>query len=132
MQGGTATICAGQDAANFIGVPFSDARVPDLIGIAQYGTVYTGGTGKIAEHGGNNAQDRHVPILVSGGPVGAGGFNWSSAQKTQNAPTIPQLLGPDPHSPQAGSLEHTPPPALRRQDAPPTALPPPVPPPPAG
>jgi len=70
-QAGNATIYAGQDAANFIGVPFNDARVPDLIGITHFGTVYTGGTGKIAEHGGDNVQDRHVPILVSGGPVRA-------------------------------------------------------------
>src|SRR5260370_25841735 len=128
MQGGTATICAGQDAANFIGVPFSDARVPDLIGIAQYGTVYTGGTGKIAEHGGNNAQDRHVPILVSGGPVGAGGFNGGSAETTHIAPTILPPLRPYPHSLPAVPLGDTQPPALRRQKSPHTAPPPPAPP----
>jgi hypothetical protein len=106
-QAGNATIYAGQDAANFIGVPFSDARVPDLIGIAQYGTVYTGGKGKIAEHGGDNAQDRHVPILVSGGPVGAGGLNASAVETTQIAPTILELLGLDPNALQAVQMEHT-------------------------
>ena len=95
-QAGNATIYAGQDAANFIGVPFNDARVPDLIGIAQYGTVYTGGKGKIAEHGGNNPQDRDVPILVSGGPLGEGGVNNTRVETTQIAPTILRLLGLNP------------------------------------
>ena len=48
------TIYSGAAAAAFIGIPAGDPRLPDVIGIAQYGTVYTGGTGKIAEHGGNN------------------------------------------------------------------------------
>jgi transposase len=39
-------------------------RVPDIVGITQIGTVYTGGKGEIAEHGGANPQDRDVPILV--------------------------------------------------------------------
>ena len=44
--------------------PWSDPRVPDVIGISQYGTVYTGGMKKIAEHGGDASQDRNVPILL--------------------------------------------------------------------
>jgi hypothetical protein len=67
----------------------------------------TGVTGKIAEHGGDNAQDRHVPILVSGGPVGAGGLNGSAVETTQIAPTILQLLGLDPNALKAVQLEHT-------------------------
>ena len=55
---GLGTIYAGADAADFMGVRAGDARVPDLIGIAQYGVVYTGKKKKIAEHGGNNPQDR--------------------------------------------------------------------------
>ena len=35
-----------------------------MIGIAQYGIVYTGKEGKIAEHGGDHPDDRNVPILV--------------------------------------------------------------------
>jgi hypothetical protein len=42
---------AGADAAAFMGVSFTDARVPDVIGISQVGVVYTGKRGKIAEHG---------------------------------------------------------------------------------
>ena len=43
--------------------------MPDLIGIVQYGVVYTGEQGKIAEHGGANPQDRDVPLVVSGPAV---------------------------------------------------------------
>ena len=56
----------GAVRAGFFGVPRGDARVPDLVGIVQHGVVYTGGTGKIAEHGGDDPQDRHVPLLVYG------------------------------------------------------------------
>ena len=115
-QAGNAAIYAGQAAADLIGVPVSDARVPDLIGVAQYGTVYTGKKGKIAEHGGNNVQDRHVPILVTGGTVGAGGFNSAAVETTQIAPTILQLLGLDPNSLAAVAAEHTQVLALRRGD----------------
>ena len=60
---GLAQIYAGHEAADFFGVPYSDPRYPDVFGRVQVGTVYTGGT-KIAEHGGDNPGDRHVPLLV--------------------------------------------------------------------
>ena len=44
----------GQRGRRFFGTKTSDARVPDIFGIAQYGVVYTGGKAKIAEHGGAN------------------------------------------------------------------------------
>jgi hypothetical protein len=43
-------VYAGAAAAQLIGVDPRDLRVPDVIGIAQYGVVYKGGKGKIAEH----------------------------------------------------------------------------------
>jgi hypothetical protein len=106
---GLAQVYAGKDAAAFIGVPQNDERVPDIIGIAQYGTVYTGGHGKIAEHGGDNPQDRDVPIVVSGQPVsaGAGTVDPTAVETTQIAPTILELLGLDPHALQAVQIEHT-------------------------
>jgi hypothetical protein len=105
-------VYAGADAAAFIGVPFGDSRVPDVIGVAQGGTVYTGKTKKIAEHGGNNPQDRDVPIIVSaagGHERWEGGDHLSNAdvETTQIAPTILKLLGLDPSSLQAAKLEHT-------------------------
>jgi hypothetical protein len=104
---GLRTIYSGADAANFMGVPFGDPRVPDVIGIAQYGTVYTGKTGKIAEHGGDNPQDRDVALVVSGAGVDRGVVNTSSVETTQIAPTILALLGLDPNELQAVQTEHT-------------------------
>lgn len=84
--------------------------MPDVIGIAQYGTVYTGGQKKIAEHGGDNPQDRDVPIVVSGDPVHAAGAPVvdTPVETTQIAPTILQLLGLDPSALQAVRIEGTP------------------------
>jgi Type I phosphodiesterase / nucleotide pyrophosphatase len=106
---GLTHVYAGTDAAQFVGVPFSDSRVPDIIGIAQYGTVYTGGTKKIAEHGGDNPQDRDVPIVVSGKPIHPIGRPSADApvETTQIAPTVLQLLGLDPNALQAVQVEHT-------------------------
>jgi Type I phosphodiesterase / nucleotide pyrophosphatase len=105
---GLVSMYAGADAAAFMGVPVSDARVPDLIGIAQVGSVYTGGKGKIAEHGGDNPQDRDVPLVVSGRPVdGAGNVVESSVETTQIAPTILRLLGLDPSALESVQIEHT-------------------------
>jgi hypothetical protein len=106
---GLSQVFAGADAAQYFGVPVGDPRVPDVFGISQYGVVYTGGHGKIAEHGGANPQDRNVPLVVSGFPIGrAGSENSSSVETTQIAPTILQLLGLDPNSLQAVQIEHTP------------------------
>jgi hypothetical protein len=104
---GLATIYAGQQAADFVGVSVNDARVPDLIGISQYGTVYTGKKKKIAEHGGNNPQDRDVPIVVAGGPVDGGEVVNSWVETTQIAPTILELLGLNPNQLKAVQVEHT-------------------------
>ena len=104
---GLSTIYSGAAAAAFIGAPFGDARVPDLIGIAQYGTVFTGGTGKIAEHGGDNPQDRDVALVVSGAHVEGGKVVTTSVETTQIAPTILQLLGLNPQSLQAVTAEGT-------------------------
>jgi hypothetical protein len=106
-QAGNAAIFAGADAAQYLHVAPSDARVPDLIGIAQHGVVYTGGHGKIAEHGGAAPQDRDVPLVVSGAPVQQRGAIDGSVETTQIAPTILQLLGLDPSLLQAVQIEHT-------------------------
>jgi predicted AlkP superfamily pyrophosphatase or phosphodiesterase len=103
---GLAKILAGKDAADFIGVPVGDDRVPDLIGIAQLGVVYTGGKGKIAEHGGDAPADRDVPILVST-PGGEGQTVDRPVLTTQIAPTILSLLGLDPNQLEAVRAEHT-------------------------
>ena len=97
---GLSQVLAGADAANYF-------HVPDVFGISQYGVVYTGKQGKIAEHGGANPQDRDVPLLVSGDPVHGHDKVGSPVETTQIAPTILELLGLNPHSLQAVQQEHT-------------------------
>jgi hypothetical protein len=104
---GLKAVYAGSAAAALIGVPQSDPRVPDVIGIAQHGVVYTSHKSKIAEHGGNDIQDRNVPILLAtpGGPHGT--TNSSLVETTQIAPTLLSLLGLDPNQLQAVRAEGT-------------------------
>jgi Type I phosphodiesterase / nucleotide pyrophosphatase len=94
---GVKKVYAGREAARLIGVPYLDPRVPDVIGIAEHGVVYTGGTAKIAEHGGDDLQDRNVPVLVFADPV----------ETTQVAPSILALLGLNPNALDAVRIEHT-------------------------
>ena len=105
---GLRQVYAGADAAAFIGVHVSDTRVPDLIGISQVGVVYTGKKAKIAEHGGDNPQDRAVALVVSGSPIeNSGQVVDAAVETTQIAPTILQLLGLDPDALKAVQIEHT-------------------------
>ena len=78
QHSGLKRIFAGQQSARFFGVRNSDPHHPDVFGISQVGTIYTTGS-KIAEHGGDNAGDRDVPLVVyapgvvrpgTSGPVG--------------------------------------------------------------
>jgi hypothetical protein len=104
---GLTTVYAGADAAAYFHVGVGDSRVPDLFGISQYGVVYTGGHGKIAEHGGANPQDRNVPLIVSGAFEGKHVINNSLVETTQIAPTILKLLGLNPNALRAVQIEHT-------------------------
>ena len=109
-QSGLTTVYDGAAAATYFGIPSADtvgmARVPDLLGIAQVGTVYTGGTKKIAEHGGANPDDLAVPLLVSG-PMIKPSVQSAPVETTQIAPTILSVLGLDPGALQAVQMEHT-------------------------
>lgn len=108
---GLSAAYAGAAAAAFIGISPSDtlgmSRVPDIIGIAQVGSVYTGKKAMIAEHGGNNPADRDVALVASGAGVDGGEVVTSSVETTQIAPTILSLLGLDPDKLQAVVAEHT-------------------------
>jgi hypothetical protein len=100
-------VYTGLAAAQLIGVKESDPRVPDVIGIAQYGVVYTSHKAKIAEHGGDHPEDRNVPILVAW-PGATGGLNVTApVETTQIAPTILELLGLDSKELQAVRIEGT-------------------------
>ena len=104
---GLARIYAGRAAARFFGVPVSDPRHPDVWGTVQVGVVYTGGKGKIAEHGGDNPGDRDVPIVVYAPRAVKPQASDRWVETTQIAPTILRLLGLDPDSLDAVRIEGT-------------------------
>jgi hypothetical protein len=104
---GLSQVYAGAAAAQLIGVAPSDPRVPDVIGIAQYGVVYTSHKTKIAEHGGAHTEDRNVPILVAWSGAPGGTTVTTPVETTQIAPTILTLLGLNSHELQAVRIEHT-------------------------
>ena len=104
---GLKAVYAGGASAAFFGVPNDDPRHPDVLGIAQHGVVYTGGKGKIAEHGGDDPQDRNVPILVVLPGLRDGRVIGAPVETTQIAPTILALLGLSPRELQAVRIEHT-------------------------
>jgi Type I phosphodiesterase / nucleotide pyrophosphatase len=105
---GLVKIYAGKAAARYFGVPTSDPRHPDVWGVVQVGVVYTGGTGKIAEHGGANPADRDVPLVVYAPGVVRHDLVTDPVETTQIAPTIIQLVGLDPGELQAVQREGTP------------------------
>ena len=104
---GLSQIYAGADAARLFNVAPSDPRVPDVVGIAQYGVVYTGHKGKLAEHGGDHSEDRNVPILITGPGITGNSNVTTPVETTQIAPTILELLGLNPAELQAVRIEHT-------------------------
>jgi hypothetical protein len=69
--------------------------------------VYTGGKSKIAEHGGDDPQDRDVPILVVLPSLNHGRTVGAPVETTQIAPTILRLLGLNPDELRAVRIEHT-------------------------
>jgi hypothetical protein len=101
---GLASVHAG---ARYFGAAEEDSRVPDVVGIVNHGVVYTGGKGKIAEHGGADSQDRSVPIVLAGAGIGHRGAARMPVHTTQIAPTILRLLDLDPSALQAVRMEHT-------------------------
>ncbi|MCW2918338.1 MAG: hypothetical protein JWN52_6406 [Actinomycetia bacterium] len=101
---GLTKVYAGTGAAKLFGS--SDPGRPDLFGFVQHGVVYTGKKAKIAEHGGNDPQDRNVPLVVSV-PGGHGAADNGKVETTQIAPTILRLLGLDPKELKAVRVEHT-------------------------
>ena len=104
---GLKTVYAGAAAAAFFGVPNGDPRHPDVFGLVRHGVVYTGGKGKIAEHGGADRQDRNVPILVVLPGLHHGRVTGTPVETTQIAPTILSLLGLNRRDLRAVRIEHT-------------------------
>jgi Type I phosphodiesterase / nucleotide pyrophosphatase len=106
QHSGLTKIFAGQESARFFGVANSDPHHPDVFAIAQVGTIYTTGS-KIAEHGGDNAGDRDVPLVVYAPGAVRPGSSGRWVETTQIAPTVLRLLGLNPGALQAVQEEHT-------------------------
>jgi len=106
---GLSSVLIGKQLDAVTGARASDGRVPDLIGIAQHGVVYTGGEGKISEHGGADLQDRNVPLVVSTPGDGArrGRTVGQTVETTQIAPTVLSLLDLNPKALDAVRIEGT-------------------------
>ena len=85
--------------------PATDSRAPDFIVSANPGVVYTSGS-KIAEHGGLNANDRSVALLISNPTISPKSV-FALVQTTQIAPTLLRALGLDPDELQAVKIEGT-------------------------
>jgi hypothetical protein len=92
---GIRKIHAGKAPLAEFGDPAKDSRVPDIIIETETGTIYTKPTAtKVAEHGGFNADDRHVALVVV--VPGGRAQTVSSAVETRSlAPTVLRLLGLD-------------------------------------
>ena len=106
-QSGLRKVFAGAAAARYFGVPVSDPRHPDVWGVVQHGVVYTGGKGKIAEHGGADPEDRDVPILVYAPRAVSPRLDRTRLETTSIAPTVLRLLGLDPNGLQAVRIQGT-------------------------
>jgi arylsulfatase A-like enzyme len=107
-RSGVDQLFTGTDAAAYFHVPVDDSRVPDVVGLVTPGVVYTGGTTKIAEHGGASGSDRNVPIVVvSPGEAHSALTMDQPVETTQIAPTILRALGLDPGQLAAVNIEHT-------------------------
>jgi arylsulfatase A-like enzyme len=76
--------------------PLVDPRTPDIIVAPNAGVVYTGGTKKVAEHGGSAQDDRNVMLLLSHPSFNARTITLA-VETRQVAPTILRALGLDPH-----------------------------------
>jgi hypothetical protein len=86
--------------------PLTDSRTPDIIVAPNVGVIYTGGTGKVAEHGGFAYDDRNVLLIVSNPKYKAATF-LDQVETRQIAPTIVKALGLDPNLLTAVKSEHT-------------------------
>lgn len=85
--------------------PFGNSRTPDFIAITQHGLIYTGGS-KLAEHGGFNADDRNVALIVSNPLLKAATSN-DAVETRQIAATILKVLGINSNELQGARQENT-------------------------
>jgi hypothetical protein len=103
---GQGEIFAGPSLTLQFNDPLTDSRTPDIIVAPNVGVIYTGGTGKVSEHGGFAYDDRNVLLIVSNPKYKAATFS-DQVETRQIAPTIIKALGLDPTSLSAVKSEHT-------------------------
>ena len=92
---GQGEILSGPLLTLYFNDPLVDPRTPDIIVAPNVGVICTGGTKKVAEHGGFAEDDRHVMLLVSNPKFKASTFN-DQVEVRQIAPTIIKALGMNP------------------------------------
>jgi hypothetical protein len=103
---GGGEIFAGKALSLMFNSPLTDSRTPDIIVTPNIGTIYTGGKGKVSEHGGFANDDTNVIMLVSNPSISAG--TWTAPVKTtQVAQTIVASLGINPAQLQSSQSEGT-------------------------
>ena len=103
---GGGEIFSGRSLDLLFNSPLVDSRTPDIILAPNVGVVYTGGTKKVAEHGGFANDDRNVMLLVSN-PRLSRSTVTNLVETRQVAPTILSALGLDPNQLQSVQLEQT-------------------------
>lgn len=103
---GAGEIFSGPMLSLIFNDPLADPRTPDIIVAPNVGVIYTGGTKKLAEHGGFANDDRNVMLLVSNPSFKASVFT-DQVETRQIAPTIVKALGLDPNQLLAVQREHT-------------------------
>ncbi|MGA2234347.1 MAG: alkaline phosphatase family protein [Terriglobales bacterium] len=103
---GQGEIFAGPSLTLQFNDPLTDSRTPDIIVAPNVGVIYTGGTGKVAEHGGFAYDDRNVLLIVSNPKYKPATF-VDQVETRQIAPTIVKALGLDPNQLSAVKSEHT-------------------------
>jgi hypothetical protein len=86
--------------------PATDSRSPHIVLAPNVGVTYTGGTKKIAEHGGFANDDRNVMLLVAG-PGYTAKTVMQPVETRQVAPTILKALGIDPSALKSVQQEST-------------------------
>ncbi|HXW69956.1 MAG TPA: alkaline phosphatase family protein [Methylocella sp.] len=98
----------GADGGQFFSGPYLDlfyadpttkegSRTPNIIMAPKVGVVYTGGTKKIAEHGGFAKDDTNVLLLIANPGLDHKTI-YTPVSTAQIAPTILKLLGLNPYS----------------------------------
>jgi hypothetical protein len=86
--------------------PVAAARAPNAFIQPNAGTIYSGSSKKISEHGGGTQDDTNVALLVSS-PFLKAGTVTTTVSTTQVAPTILKALGLNPNKLQAVEKEGT-------------------------